>query len=154
MKKKSTNQKIGKKKIVLLQGAFDIINWGHIKAFQSAKKHGDYLIIALNSNELIKQYKGRDAVLPWKQKKFIIESCKYVDKVILATEFSPMKLLKKYDVDVYVLTREWIDTKSEEIAYIESKGGKVIFSPRFKGVVPTSKIKAILLEEAKQNCMG
>lgn len=137
-----------KKKIVFIQGAYDIINWGHIKAFQRAKKLGDILIVALNSDELLRQYKGREPVLPYYQKKFIIESCKYVDKVVKATEFSPLKLLKSLDVDVYVLTREWESTKAEEIAYMLKKGGKVNFSPRFKGVVPTSEIKNRLLKEA------
>lgn len=134
-------------RIVLLQGAFDILNWGHVKAFQRAKSQGDYLIIALNSNDLVRQYKGRDAVLPWYQKKFIIESCVFVDRVVKATEFSPLTLLKKYDVDVYVLTREWTTTKDKEIAYMKRKGGRVVYSPRFKGVVSTSRIKDILLKE-------
>lgn len=138
-----------KKRIVLLQGTFDIINWGHIKAFQRAKALGDYLIIALNSNSLVKRFKGRDAVLPWYQKKFIIESCIFVDKVVLAPKFSPLELLKRYNVDVYVLTKEWEKTKATEIAYMKSKGGKVSFSPRFKGVVPTSEIKRRLLKEAQ-----
>ncbi len=149
MKKSKKNKtcKSGKGKIVLLQGAFDIINWGHIKAFQRAKAQGDYLIVALNSNDLIRQYKGRSAVLPWYQKKFIIESCVFVDKVVRATDFSPLDLLKRYKVDVYVLTREWTDTKAKEIAYMKSKGGKVVWSPRFKGVVATSMIKDRLLRE-------
>lgn len=138
------------KRIVLIQGAFDIINWGHIKAFERAKAEGDYLIVALNSNELLEKYKGRKAVLPWYQKKFIIESCKFVDKVVKATEFSPLKLLKKYKVDVYVLSREWEETKAVEIAYMKAKGGKISWSPRFKGVVPTSRIKQILLDEVNQ----
>ena len=144
--KKSKDLK--KHKVVLIQGAFDIINWGHIKAFQKAKALGDFLIVALNSNELLEVYKGRKAVLPWYQKKFIIESCVYVNRVVKATEFSPLKLLKHHDVDVYVLSHEWEETKKEEIAYMKAKGGQVVFSPRFKGVVPTSKIKQILVEEA------
>jgi len=138
-----------KRKVVLLQGAFDILNWGHVKAFQRAKKLGTHLIIALNTDELLKKYKGRDAVIPWQQKKEIIEAIRYVDEVIPATEFSPMRLLKLYDVDVYVLTREWEDTKAKEIAYMHAKGGKVSFSPRFEGVVCTSEIKRRLLQEAK-----
>lgn len=150
------NERSTKMKIVLIQGAYDLINWGHIKSFERIKKlYKDcFLIVALNSNELIKEYKGRDAVLPWEQKKFIIESCVFVDKVVKATEFSPLKLLKKYMVDVYVLTREWESTKSEEIAYMKAKGGTVCFSPRFKGVVPTSRIKEILLEEARSGIKG
>lgn len=140
-----------KPKIVLIQGSYDLINWGHFKSFARIKKlyKNSLLIVALNSNALLKKYKGRDAVLPWYQKKFIIESCVFVDKVILATNFSPLELLKKHDVDVYVLTREWEKTKQKEIAYMKSKGGSISWSPRFKGVIPTSKIKEILLKEAQ-----
>lgn len=139
-----------KKKVVLLQGTFDILNWGHVRAFQRAKALGDYLIIALNTNALVKRFKRRNAVLPWYQKKFIIESCRFVDKVVRAPDFSPLKLLKRHDVSVYVLTREWESTKQKEIAYMKKKGGSVSFSPRFKGVIPTSKIKEILLKEASR----
>ena len=74
-----------KQRVVLLQGSFDIINWGHIRAFERAKSLGDFLIIALNSNPLFRSYKGVP-VLPYYQKKFIIESCRFVDKVVKATE--------------------------------------------------------------------
>ncbi len=139
----------GTTKVVLLQGTFDLLNWGHVKAFQRAKAQGDYLIVALNTNALIKKFKGRDAVLPWYQKKFIIESCVFVDKVVRAPDFSPLKLLKRYKVDVFVLTREWHDSKAREIAYMKRKGGKVVYSPRFKNVIPTSEIKRRLLKEAQ-----
>jgi glycerol-3-phosphate cytidylyltransferase len=131
---------------VLLQGAFDILNYGHIRAFKFAKAQGDYLIVALNTNELIRDYKGREPVMPWSQKRRIIEACRYVDRVVAAREFSPLKLLKRYQVDVYVLSREWEHTKAAEIAFMKQKGGRVCFSRRFYGV-STSAIKATLLKE-------
>ena len=137
-----------KKKIVFVQGAYDILNWGHVKAFERAKSYGDFLIVALNSDELLREYKKREPVIPFYQKKFILESIKYVDKVVKAENFSPLELLKKYDVDVYCLTREWESTKAIEIAFIKSKGGSIKWLPRFKGVVCTSDIKKKLLEEA------
>lgn len=133
-------------RIVLLQGAFDILNYGHIRAFKYAKAQGDYLIVALNTNELIRDYKGREPVMPWSHKRSIIEACRYVDKVVQAREFSPLKLLKRYRVDVYVLSREWEHTKAVEIAYMKQKGGRVCFSRRFQGV-SSSDIKATLLKE-------
>lgn len=143
-----------KKKVVLLQGTFDLINWGHIKAFELAKSYGDYLIIALNTNKLVKVFKQREPVLPWYQKAFIIKSCKFVDKVIPAPNFSPIELLKKYDVDVYCITEEWESTKKVEIKFMNSKpNGEVKFLPRFKGVVCTSDIKKKLLKEAKDGYM-
>jgi glycerol-3-phosphate cytidylyltransferase len=104
------------------------------------------LIVALNTNELIRAYKGREPVMLWSQKRRIIEACRYVDKVVPAREFSPLKLLKRYRVDVYVLSREWEHTKAAEIAFMKQKGGRVCFSRRFHGV-STSAIKATLLKE-------
>ncbi len=137
-------------KMVLIQGAFEILNYGHVRALKRARSLGDYLIVALNTNRLLKAYKKKDAVLPWRHKKVILEALRWVDKVVPAHNFSPLKLLKKHNVSVYVLTREWEATKTEEIAYMKAKGGKVSFSPRYKGVVATSDIKRILLNESKQ----
>lgn len=138
-----------KKRIVLFQGAWDILNYGHVRAFRRAKQEGDYLIVALNTNRLLRKYKGRVGVLPWKHKKVILEAIRWVDKVVPAHSFSPMSLLKKYDVDVYVLTREWEAHHPEEIAYMKAKGGKVFFSRRYAGVVTTGDIKKALLAEAR-----
>lgn len=136
-------------KIVFLQGAFEILNNGHVKCFKRAKSEGDYLIVALNSNRLLPKYKC-EAVIPWHQKAEIIRSIKYVDKVVEAPNFSPLTLFKKYDVSVYMLGDEWIDTKAREIAYMKKKGGKVVILPRYKKVVCTSEIKRLLLKEASE----
>lgn len=149
----SNNEEAMKKKVVLFQGAFEILNYGHVRAFQRAKQLGDVLIVALNTNKLLKEYKGRDAVLPWRHKATILRSIRWVDKVVPAHSFSPMELLKKYDVDVYVLTREWEDKHQAEIAWMKAKGGKVFFSRRYAGVVPTSEIKRRLLKEAQEGEM-
>ena len=133
-------------KKVLIQGAFDILNYGHIEAFKFAKSQGDFLIVALNTNSLISNYKRRMAVMPWWQKKRLIEAIRYVDKVIPAPDFSPLKLLKEYNIDVYVLTEEWLPTKANEMGYMVGKGGTVAVSPRTKGV-STTKIKEKLLKE-------
>lgn len=140
-----------KPRVVLFQGAWEILNYGHVRAFRRAKQLGDVLILALNTNALLRKYKGREPVLPWRHKATILRSIKWVDKVIPAHDFSPMALLKKYDVDVYVLTREWEDKHQAEIAYMKAKGGRVFFSRRYAGVVATSDIKRTLLREAQEN---
>jgi glycerol-3-phosphate cytidylyltransferase len=134
---------------VLLQGAFEIINYGHIRAIQRAASEGDYLIIALNTNALLRKYKQREPVLPWQHKKTILQSMRYVDLVVEARTFNTLPLLKRWGVQVYCLTREWESYKAPEIAYMKSIGGRVVFLPRYAGVVPTSEIKRRLLEEAK-----
>ena len=113
------------KKIVLLQGSFDIINSGHVRSFRRAKKLGDYLIVAVNSEALHRSYKKREPLMPYYEKKIILESICWVDKVVKANHFSPLGLLKRYKVDVYMIAPNWLHTKSKEIAYMKSKGGKV-----------------------------
>ena len=142
-----------RKTIVLIQGTFDILNYGHIRAFELAKAQGDHLIVALNTNDLIRNYKGREPVMPWHQKKLIIEAIRHVDQVIPAPDFSPMGLLVQYDVDVYMVSPEWRDTKWDEIAYMEAKGGKVVFTRRFTGI-STSVIKERLLKEHLSEIQG
>ena len=136
-------------KIVLIQGAWELVNAGHCLVMQECRKQGDYLIVALNSNELLKKYKGRDAVLPWDEKKLIIESIRWVDKVVKAEEFSPLALLREHKVDVYCLSHEWESTKAEEIAYMRSKGGTVFWTTDYP-IVRTSEIKRRLLMEAQE----
>jgi glycerol-3-phosphate cytidylyltransferase-like family protein len=136
-------------KIVLIQGAWELVNAGHVLVMQECRKQGDYLIVALNSNELLREYKGRDAVLPWEEKKLIISSIRWVDRVVPATEFSPLALLKEYNVDVYCLSHEWESTKTEEIAYMLGKGGKVFWTTDYP-IVRTSEIKRRLLQEARE----
>lgn len=149
------NKNMGSKKcIVFVQGAYDIINWGHVKSLELAKSFGDHLIVGLNSNELIRKYKQREPVLPWYQKRDILLALKWVDEVVEAKAFSPIKLLEEHDVDVYCMTEEWLGTKKAEMKFMALKpDGKVKILPRFEGVVPTSKIKEILLSEAKDGYM-
>ena len=142
-----------KKKVVLLQGAFDILHAAHIKAFKFAKAQGDYLIIALNTDRLISRYKSKKCIVPWAQRKIMIEACRYVDKVVPATEFSPLKLLKQHKVDVYVLSREWKHTKDVEFAYMKSIGGEVRFAARSR-TISSSTIKERLLKEYMNGSQG
>lgn len=141
---------MGKKKIIFFQGTFEILNYGHVKAFEMCKTWGDYLIIGLNSDKLVRSYKHREPCIPYEQKKFILESIRWVDKVVPAPHFSPMEILKKYNVDVYVLGYEWVQAHSEEIAYIKAKGGEIRITPDF-GATRTSQIKEILLKEAQKS---
>lgn len=139
------------KRIVLFQGAWEILNYGHVRAFERAKKLGDVLILALNTNALLRKYKKREPVLSWKHKATILRSIKWVDKVVPAHDASPLSLLKKYNVDVFVLTREWEHSHPDSIAFMKTKGGRVFFSRRYAGVVATSDIKRALLKEAQSN---
>lgn len=133
-----------KNKIVLLQGAFELLHSGHVRAMKRAKGYGDFLIVAVNTPKLISEYKHRTPLLSYKDKKIIIQSIRYVDMVVSANHFSPLQLLKEYDVDVYMIAPEWLDTKQEEIAYMKAKGGEIRMCHNYKNVVRSSDIRRML----------
>ena len=68
-------------KISVVSGGFDPIHSGHISYINSAKKYGDYLIIALNSDDWLIAKKGK-AFMPFDERKAILNNLKNVDEVI------------------------------------------------------------------------
>lgn len=72
-----------KKVIVATGGGFDPLHEGHIRLFREAKQLGDILIVMLNSDEQLVKKKGITFYVSQDERKEIIESIKYVDKVII-----------------------------------------------------------------------
>jgi cytidyltransferase-like protein len=68
-------------KLIVVSGGFDPIHSGHIAYFESAKSHGDKLVVALNSDSWLEKKKGK-FFMPFEERKTIIESIKFVDEVI------------------------------------------------------------------------
>lgn len=130
-------------KLIFFQGTFDILNAGHVRAFKLAKSHGDVLVVGLNTDELVRRDKERDPILPYTQRKEIIEAIRWVDMVIPCDEELALPYLEGLDADVFVLTEEWKDRHLDTgIAFIEAKGGEVVYSPRWPDILCSSDIRA------------
>lgn len=71
------------KKIVLVGGCFDIIHFGHIQFLQKAKETGDYLIVALEPDERITQYKHRTPTHTQAERAYNLLALRYIDDVIM-----------------------------------------------------------------------
>ncbi len=75
--------RLRKKVIVATGGGFDPPHEGHIRLLKDAKQLGDVLVVMLNSDEQLKKKKGQPFYPTQDERKAIIESIKYVDKVII-----------------------------------------------------------------------
>ena len=68
-------------KIIVVSGGFDPIHSGHISYFKAARKLGDKLIVALNSDDWLLQKKGK-YLMPFNERKIIVENLSMIDQVI------------------------------------------------------------------------
>ncbi|MEK7103919.1 MAG: adenylyltransferase/cytidyltransferase family protein [Patescibacteria group bacterium] len=117
---------------VFYQGSFDLLHYGHIRAIRKAKEQGNYLIIGLNTDKLIREYKDKEVFVSYPFRKKILEALRDVDQVVPANYFSPLNLLKKIKPDVYIICNEWKKTKQKEVDYMKSIGGKTVVIPYLK----------------------
>lgn len=91
------------KKVVLTNGYFDFIHAGIIQFLQEAKKHGDILIVALNSDESTRSNKGADRpLLNQGDRAKIMSAFSFVDYVVIFEELTPIKLIQTLHPDVLV----------------------------------------------------
>ncbi|MFI3245857.1 MAG: glycerol-3-phosphate cytidylyltransferase [Ferrimonas sp.] len=95
-------------KVVITYGTFDVFHVGHLRLLKRAKMLGDYLIVALSTDEFNLTSKNKTAAISYEDRFEILNSIKYVDKVI-AEESWNQKIsdIKKYDVDVFVIGDDW-----------------------------------------------
>ena len=94
--------------IATLNGSFDLLHAGHLYMLYEAKKQADCLIVALNSDASIKQYKNeRRPIIPLEQRLELIAALECVDFVTWFDELDPRKLLEKIRPDVHVNGAEY-----------------------------------------------
>lgn len=141
-------------KKVLYGGGFDIFHWMHLKSIKLASEFGDHLTVMINSDRLLKEYKGKEPLFTEKERAEIIGSLKFVDEVVIKDTFSELEILKDKNIDILVVGDEWPDTKKEEKAYLESKGGKLEVIPYlYAERMPKVKERVAWMLEQKQKVL-
>ena len=90
-------------KTVITYGTFDILHYGHINLLKRAKALGDYLIVAISSDEF-NAIKGKKSYYPYEVRKAMLEAIKYVDLVIPETCWEQkVQDVHKYNVDIFTM---------------------------------------------------
>ena len=124
-------------KRVITYGTFDLLHYGHIRLLKRAKSMGDYLIVALSTDEF-NILKGKKTYFDYETRKKILEAIRYVDLVIEENSWEQKSNdVKIYNVDVVVMGSDW--KNSEKFEYLREICD-VVYLDRTEGV-STSKIK-------------
>jgi glycerol-3-phosphate cytidylyltransferase len=125
------------KTVVYTAGTWDLFHIGHLKIIQKSKKYGDILIIGVSTDEVVKSYKGAKPYIPYEQRKEIVKSLKYVDKVVKQEILHDIKILKKYKVDVTTIGSDWKTRYLEGLEWMKKHGKKVVYLPYTEGISST-----------------
>ena len=133
------------RKTVFTNGCFDIIHVGHIKMLCEAKKQGDFLVVGLNSDKSVKRLKGDSRPINSEtDRKYLLESIKYVDEVIIFDEDTPLDLIKKIKPKVLVKGGDWPLKEIVGSDFVTSYGGEVkslIFEKGYSSTNLINKLK-------------
>lgn len=122
-------------KKVITYGTFDLFHRGHLNILRRAKEQGDYLVVAVSSDEFNKG-KGKAAYHSDEDRVAILEAIKYVDEVILEESWDQkITDVQEKDIDVFVMGDDWVGKFDFLSEYCE-----VVYLPRTEGV-STTKIK-------------
>lgn len=95
-------------KRVITYGTFDLLHYGHINLLRRAKELGDYLIVALSTDEFNRDEKGKKSYFTYEQRKTLLEAVRYVDLVIPEENWNQkISDVKEYTVDTFVMGDDW-----------------------------------------------
>lgn len=124
-------------KRVITYGTFDLLHYGHINLLKRAKELGDYLIVALSTDEFNINMKNKKSYFTFEQRKDFLEAIRYVDLVIPEETWEQKATdVKKYQIDTFVIGNDW----EGKFDFLREEGCEVVYLPRTPQI-STTKIK-------------
>lgn len=128
-------------KRVITYGTFDLLHYGHINLLRRAKEYGDYLIVALSTDEFNMNAKNKKTYFSYEQRKQLLESIRYVDLVIPENDWKQKQSdMHEYHIDTFVMGDDWkgkFDFLKDDV--------EVVYLPRTPEI-SSSKIKKDLYD--------
>lgn len=134
-----------KYKIGYTTGVFDMFHIGHLNILKRAKELCDYLIVGVSTDETVISYKHHKPVIPYDERKAIVEAIRYVDKVVSQTSMDKMKAWEELHFDVMFHGDDWkgSDMYKEIEAKFNAVGCTLVFLPHTDGTSSTELRKKL-----------
>jgi glycerol-3-phosphate cytidylyltransferase len=126
-------------KRVITYGTFDLLHYGHINLLKNAKAQGDYLVVAVSTDEF-NALKGKKSFFSYEQRKRLVEAIRYVDLVIPEENWEQkVNDIHEYHIDTFVIGDDW----EGKFDYLKDEGVEVVYLPRTPEI-STTQIKNTL----------
>ena len=133
------------KRVVFTNGCFDLLHPGHTRYLAEARKLGDRLIVAVNSDRSVRALKGTErAIQPEAERAEILAALKVVDYVTIFDELTPQAVIARMLPQVLVKGGDWRLDAIVGRAEVEAAGGQVVSIPVVEGHSTSAIIQAAL----------
>lgn len=138
------------RRIVFTNGCFDVLHAGHVWLLDQARRHGDVLIVAVNTDDQIREYKGPTRpVNTLHDRVRVLAALACVDAVVAFDESTPIALLEAIRPDVLAKGDEYSQAEIVGAGLVTSYGGKVVRIPMLKGQSTTDVLERMGDDRAK-----
>ena len=127
-------------KRVITYGTYDLLHYGHINLLQRAKALGDYLIVALSTDEFNWKEKQKKTYFSYEERKRLLEAIRYVDLVIPENSWKQKRSdMHVFHIDTFVIGDDW----KGKFDFLKEEGVEVVYLPRTPEI-SSSQIKSDL----------
>jgi len=131
-------------RVVFTNGVFDILHPGHVRYLAEARRHGDALIVAVNSDRSVRAIKGPDRpVHPEAERAEVLAALASVDAAVIFDEDTPHDIITAIQPDVLVKGADWPADQIVGRDIVEARGGVVIRVPVEQGHSTTGVLKRL-----------
>jgi rfaE bifunctional protein nucleotidyltransferase chain/domain len=132
------------KRVVFTNGCFDLIHPGHVRYLRAAKRLGDVLVVALNSDDSIRRLKGRGRPLVSARDRCeVVAALEMVDYVAVFSDDTPYQLIKALQPDILVKGGDWQPDQIVGADLVRARGGTVRSLPFARGYSTTALVKKV-----------
>ena len=121
------------------QGTFDMFHIGHLNLIKNAKRHCDYLVVGVNSDDLVESYKNKRPIIPLDERVEIMRAIKYVDEVIVTNTLDKKEIWEKVRFNEIYIGDDWKGNERWEKTgkEMEQLRAKLVFLPYTKDTSST-----------------
>lgn len=130
------------KRLVFTNGVFDLLHVGHVRYLRSARMLGDALLVAINSDQTVRQLKGDGRpLINQDERAEVLAALRYVDYVTIFDDISPRSIIAKVLPDVLAKGGDYGLDEIHGREEVEAAGGKVVSLPFVHGASTTTIIQ-------------
>lgn len=142
-----------KYKIGYTTGVFDLFHIGHLNILRRAKEQCEYLIVGVSTDEVVQTYKHKTPIIPFEERKQIIEAIKYVDKVVPQVTMDKYVAWEQNHFNVIFHGDDWKNSAmyNEMERKLRREGVEFVYFPYTKGTSSTMLTKVLTDKVEKKN---